>query len=180
MSKVSGKKRRKKDPKGKGLIAAVVLILCIVLAYNSREMNIRLEEYKENEARLQEQIDEQRIALLRTDGHCVPRQRGHPLRVGSSLHNCGSFTRLQGRHGRTSGQPRCGQQDAQRGASAPESRSSHPRARYSSSQSEPSLRSLTRMPAAVSPSRIRSEVGQSFAALACWRISSSISTSGVT
>ena len=50
---------------------------------------------------------------------------------------------------------------------------------YSSSQSEPSLRSLTRIPAAASPSRMRSEAAQSFAARALRRSSSSISTRGV-
>ncbi len=51
---------------------------------------------------------------------------------------------------------------------------------YSSSQSVPSLRSLTRMPAAASPSRMRSEAAQSLAARAFRRSASSISTSGVT
>lgn len=50
---------------------------------------------------------------------------------------------------------------------------------YSNSQSEPSLRSLTRIPAAASPSRMRSEAAQSFAARALRRSSSSISTRGV-
>ena len=52
--------------------------------------------------------------------------------------------------------------------------------RYSSSQSLPSLRSLTRIPAAERPSRMRSDVAQSLAARALRRSSSSSSTSGVT
>ena len=50
----------KRDRKGKGLIAAVVLILCVVLVHNSHQMNLRLAEYEQAQTELEEKIDEQK------------------------------------------------------------------------------------------------------------------------
>ena len=60
MAKRAKKTRTKKDRKGKGLIAAVVLILCVVLVYNSHQMNLRLAEYEQAQTELEEKIDEQK------------------------------------------------------------------------------------------------------------------------
>ena len=60
MAKRSKKGRMKRDRKGMGIIAAVVLILCVVLAYNSHRLDTRLAAYDTTAVELQKQIDEQK------------------------------------------------------------------------------------------------------------------------
>lgn len=53
------RKRKQRNRSGMGIIACVVLIFCIVLMYNSVQLNDRLTEDKATVIMLQEEIDEQ-------------------------------------------------------------------------------------------------------------------------
>lgn len=59
MAEKTRKRRRRRNHSGMSIIACVVLILCIVLMYNSVQLHDRLKEDKATAVMLQEKIDEQ-------------------------------------------------------------------------------------------------------------------------
>lgn len=57
--KTSRRRVRQRNRSGMAVIGCVVLILCVVLMYNSVKLNDKLEGYRTTVEELQEQIDEQ-------------------------------------------------------------------------------------------------------------------------
>ena len=54
------KNQKKKGAERKGFVSPILFILCVVLVYNSHQMNLRLAEYEQAQTELEEKIDEQK------------------------------------------------------------------------------------------------------------------------